>query len=423
MTGKIPLAPISRARQFPRWSQIREVVRFKKPTFGLTARRLENALTVEHLRRAARRTTPRSVFDYVDGAAEEEITAARNIAAYRRVTLRPEALHSVADPELGVDLFGKRIPIPLVFAPTGYTRMMHHHGEAAVARVAEHFGVPYSLSTVGTTSIEDVRGAAPGGDLWFQLYRTNDAATNELLVSRAEAAGYSTMLLTVDTSVAGKRLKDVVNGLTIPPALTARTILNMSMFPAWWYNKLTTPGIGFASLSGVEGNLSSEDVARTLFDPGLDFAALEWLRERWPGKLLVKGITTPESAREVVRRGADGVVVSNHGGRQLDRSAATLDVLPAVRAAVGPEATVLIDGGIRHGQDIVAARASGADAAMVGRAYLYGIMAGGQDGVVRAYEILADEYQRCMQLLGVRRTEDLGERHVALPRSAELHGN
>ena len=414
MTGRIPLAPVSTERQFPKWSQIREVVRFKRPTLGRTARRLENALTIEDLRRAARRTTPRSVFDYVDGAAEEEITAARNIAAYRRVTFRPEPLQSVADPDTGVEVFGKRIAMPLVFAPTGYTRMMHHHGEAAVARVAEHFGVPYALSTVGTTSIEDVRAVAPGGDLWFQLYCTNDQKINELLVSRAEEAGYSTLLLTVDTSVAGKRLKDVVNGLTIPPALTARTILNMSLFPAWWYHKLTTPGIGFASLAGVEGNLSSEDVARTMFDPGLDFTVLEWLRERWAGEILVKGITTAEAAREVVRRGADGVVVSNHGGRQLDRSAATLDVLPAVRAAVGEQATVIIDSGIRHGQDIAAARALGADAAMIGRAYLYGIMAGGQDGVVRAYEILAGEYQRCMQLLGVRRSVDLCPRHAAL---------
>lgn len=422
MTRKIPLAPLSRARQFPKWSQIREVVRFKKPTFDVTARRLENALTIDDLRGVAKRTTPRSVFDYVDGSAEEEITAARNVAAYRRVTLRPEPLRSVAAPTTGVEVFGERIAMPLVFAPTGYTRMMHHHGEAAVARVAEHFGVPYSLSTVGTTSIEDVRASSPSGDLWFQLYCTHDRKINELLVSRAEAAGYSTILLTVDTSVAGKRLKDVVNGLTIPPTLTARTILNMSMFPVWWYNKLTTPGIGFASLAGVEGNLSSEDVARTMFDPGLDFTALEWLRERWAGKILIKGITTAESAREVVRRGADGVVVSNHGGRQLDRSAATLDVLPAVRAAVGEQATVIIDSGIRHGQDIVAARALGADAAMIGRAYLYGIMAGGQDGVVRSYEILADEYQRCMQLLGVRRSVDLGERHVALPGADSAEG-
>ncbi len=380
---------------------------------GRTARRLEGALTVRDLRAAAKRTTPRAVFDYVDGAAEEEITAARNVAAYRRVTFHPDALRSVADPDMSVELFGRRIAMPLVFAPTGYTRMMHHHGEAAVAAVAAHVGVPYALSTVGSTSIEDLRAAAPRGDLWFQLFFTADPRLNESLLSRAEAAGYSTILLTVDTTVSGMRLRDVVNGLTIPPTLTARTLLNMSRFPVWWFNKLTTGGLTFASLTGVEGNPSPGEVASMMFDPGLDLTSLDWLRRHWRGNLVVKGVTTPESAREIMEHGADGVVVSNHGGRQLDRSAATLDVLPAIRAAVGQEATVLIDGGVLHGQDVLAARALGADAAMIGRAYLYGLMAGGRDGVLRVYDILAEEYQRSIQLLGVRRSEDLSERHVA----------
>ncbi len=416
MTEQIPLSPVSTARQLPRWSELREVVQFRRPRVGRTARRLAGSLTVGDLRRAAQRTTPRSVFDYVDGAAEEEITAARNVAAYRRVRFQPEALRSVADPDTSVEVLGRRLPMPLIFGPTGYTRMMHHHGEAAVARVAEHVGVPYALSTVGSTSIEDVRRAAPGGDLWFQVYYTTDEKINEALLSRAEAAGYSTLLLTVDTTVSGMRLRDVVNGLTIPPALTTKTVLNMSRFPAWWINKLTTPGIGFASLATVvEGNPSPGAVASMLFDPALDFTSLDWLRRRWAGRLLVKGVLTPGSAREVMERGADGVVVSNHGGRQLDRTAATLDVLPAIRAAVGSEATVLIDGGILHGQDIAAARALGADAVLIARAYLYGLMAGGQDGVARAHALLDDEYRRCMQLLGVRRSQDLAARHVDLP--------
>jgi L-lactate dehydrogenase (cytochrome) len=413
MVGKAPLEPVSTVRQVPRWSELREVVQFRRPRLGRTARRLEHALTVRDLRAAARRTTPRAVFDYVDGAAEEEITAARNVAAYRRVTFLPDALRSVADPDPSVELFGERIAMPLVFAPTGYTRMMHHHGEAAVASVAAHVGVPYALSTVGSTSIEDVRAAAPGGELWFQLYFTADPQVNEDLVSRAELAGYSTIMLTVDTTVSGMRLRDVVNGLTIPPTLTARTVLDMSRFPVWWFNKLTTGGLTFASLAGVPGNPTPGEVASMVFDPGLDLTSLDWLRRRWRGNLLVKGVTTPASAAEIMERGADGVVVSNHGGRQLDRSAASLDVLPAIRAAVGRQATVLVDGGVLHGQDVVAARALGADAVMIGRAYLYGLMAGGRDGVLRAYEILAEEYQRCMQLLGVRRSEDLSDRHVA----------
>ena len=418
--GSLP--PVRTPRQVPRWSEVREVVRFRRPRLGRTARRLENALSVWDLREAARRTTPRAVFDYVDGAAEEEITAARNLAAYRRVTFRPDALRSVAAPDPGVELLGRRIALPLVFAPTGYTRMMHHHGEAAVAAVAEHVGVPYALSTVGSTSIEDVRAAAPGGDLWFQLYFTADRSVNEDLLSRAGAAGYSTILLTVDTTVSGMRRRDVVNGLTIPPTLTARTVLNMSRFPGWWFNKLTTGGMTFASLAGVPGNPTPGEVASMVFDPGLDLTSLRWLRERWPGRLLVKGVTTPSSASEVMEHGADGVVVSNHGGRQLDRSAATLDVLPAVRDAVGTSATVLVDGGVMHGQDVLAARALGADAVMIGRAYLYGLMAGGRDGVLRTVRILAEEYQRSMQLLGVRCSADLSDRHVtAAPHAACDH--
>ncbi|WP_051572081.1 alpha-hydroxy acid oxidase [Cryptosporangium arvum] len=407
------LAPIATVRQIPSWSELREVVQFRRPRLGRTRRRLERSHSIRDLREAARRTTPRAVFDYVDGAAEEEITAARNVAAYRRITFRPDALRSVASPDSSIILLGQRIAMPLMFAPTGYTRMMHHHGEAAVASVAQHVGVPYALSTMGSTSIEDVRAAAPGGDLWFQLYLTANRRLNEELLARAEAAGYSTVLLTVDTTVSGMRLRDVLNGLTIPPTLTARTALNMSRFPTWWFNKLTTGGMTFASLDGIPGKPTPGEVANMLFDPGLNLESLTWLRRRWRGNLLVKGVTTPASAREILEHGADGVVVSNHGGRQLDRSAATLDVLPAIRAAVGLEATVLIDGGVLHGQDIVAARALGADAVMIGRAYLYGLMAGGQGGVLRAFEILAEGYQRSMQLLGVRRSEDLSDRHVA----------
>ena len=414
MKERTPLAPASTRRQLPRWTDLRDLAQFRKPTLRPSERRLTNALTIRDLRKAATRTTPRAIFDYVDGAAEEEITATRNIAAYRRVTFQPDALTSVADPDPSVDLFGRRIPMPLVFAPTGYTRMMHHHGESAVARVAEHVGIPYTLSTMGSTSIEDVRLASPRGDLWFQLYLTADDELNETLVAKAETAGYSTILLTVDTMVSGMRLRDVSNGLTVPPTLTAKTVLNMSRFPGWTFNKLTTPGVTFAALgSAVEGRPTPGQVANLMFDPSLDLGSLEWLRRRWKGQLLVKGVTTPDSARKIMGGGADGVIVSNHGGRQLDRSAATLDVLPAIRAAVGDHATVLIDGGIRHGQDIVAARALGADAAMIGRAYLYGLMAGGEDGVLRTYDILAAEYLRCMQLLGVRRSGDLCADHVA----------
>jgi L-lactate dehydrogenase (cytochrome) len=276
--------------------------------------------------------------------------------------------------------------------------------------VAQRNGLPYALSTVGTSSVEEVRDAAPQGDNWFQLYLTNREALNNELIDRALAAGFTTVVLTTDTAVAGRRLKDVRNGLTMPPSLTAKTFLDMSRFPYWWVNKLTTPPIEFASLRGFPG--TSADVAALLFDPGLEYDDLAWLRRKWPHKVLVKGLLNPADAKRVVAMGADGVVVSNHGGRQLDRTPATLHMLPAVRAAVGSEATVILDSGITHGQDIIAALALGADAVMAGRAYLYGLMAGGERGVERTVDILRTEYQRGLQLLGLDATSKISRRHV-----------
>jgi L-lactate dehydrogenase (cytochrome) len=284
-----------------------------------------------------------------------------------------------------------------------------------VARVAQHFGIPYGLSTVGTTTVEDVRAAAPEVDLWFQLYVTADPEINDDLIKRADNAGCSTLVLTCDTAVSGNRRKNDRNGLTIPPTLRPSTILDMGLHPSWWINKLTTEQITLASLADWSNKYSFNQIASTIFDPSIGLDSLDWVRERWPGRLLVKGILSVPSAQEAVDRGADGVILSNHGGRQLDRTPAPITVLPDVRKALGPEVPILIDSGIRNGQDIVAARALGADAALVGRAYLYGTMAGGQDGVIRAYEILASEYQRALQLLGVRRSCDLSDRHVTLP--------
>lgn len=402
----------SGTRQLPKPSEIRELVRFRPVQWRATSRRLSHSLTIDDLRKFARRTTPRAVFDYVDGAADGEITVDRNSGAFQRATCFPEPLHDVSHPDLSSELLGRRIAMPLVFAPTGYTAMMHHLGEGAVARVAAQADIPYSLSTVGTTSIEDVRQMSPSGELWFQLYVTNDRALNAELVARAAAAGYGALLLTVDTSVAGSRLRDNRNGLTIPPTLSAKTFLDMSMHPNWWFNKLTLPTIEFANLRGLRERTSSHGVASTLFDPGLNLKTLDWLRSAWPGKLLVKGVLTVDAAREVIAHGADGVIISNHGGRQLDRTPPTLDALAPIREALGADPTILLDGGVRNGQDILIARALGADAVMVGRAYLYGLMAGGEPGVQTAYEILRSQYQRALQLMGLSRTEDLTRRHV-----------
>lgn len=407
--GSSDVRPVT-GRQLPRVAELAPLLRFRAPRLDPVERRLEAALTIADLRLAARRTTPRSVFDYVDGAADAEVTARRNRDAFTAVSFVPDSLRSVADPDLSTVLLGKKIAMPLAFAPTGYTRMMHHAGEVAVARVAQRHGLPYSLSTVGTSTVEDIKQAAPEGENWFQLYLTTNEALNAELVDRALAAGFTAVILTVDTSVAGYRLKDVRNGLTIPPTLTPRTVLNMSRYPSWWLNKLTTPPVGFASLRDFPG--TSAEVANMLFQPALNFEHLSWLRQRWPHKILVKGIMTPADAEQVVALGADGIVVSNHGGRQLDRTPATLDVLPAVRRAVGPDTTVMLDSGVTHGQDIVAALALGADAVMIGRAYLYGLMAGGERGVERAVNILQSEYQRGLQLLGLNSTAKVRPEHV-----------
>ena len=375
-------------------------------------RRLRSAATIADLREISRRTTPRAVFDYVDGSADGEVTARENVQAFEAARFVPQILHPVADPDLSTEVLGRRIGLPLVLAPTGFTRMMHHEGEEAVARVAQRQHVPYALSTLGTTDIDDVLRAAPDGDNWFQLYMTNDRSLNRQLVERAERAGCTTLVLTTDCAVGGKRLRDIRGGLTIPPSLTMRTFLGMTRFPSWWANKLTTPAVEFASVRDYPG--TNMDVARLLFDPGLSFEDFQWLREAWPHKLLVKGILNPAAGRRVVDLGADGVVVSNHGGRQLDRTPATLDVVPAVRHAVGADATVLVDGGIMHGQDIVAAIAAGADAVMVGRAYLYGLMAAGERGVDRAVEILREEYQRALQLMGLDGTSKISADSVTL---------
>jgi L-lactate dehydrogenase (cytochrome) len=308
-------------RQLPRPSELSDLLRFRRPVLDPVQRRLSRALSIDDLRDVARTTTPRSVFDYVDGSADREVTARRNRQAFDDVVFIPDSLRSVAYPDSSTVVLGERVAMPLVFAPTGYTRMMHHHGEVAVARVARRHGVPYTLSTVGTSTVEDVRQAAPDGMNWFQLYLTNDEPLNRELVDRAAAADFSTLVLTVDTSVAGYRLKDVRNGLTIPATLTPSTFLNMARYPSWWLNKLTTPPVGFASLRDFPG--TSADVARLLFEPGLNFEHLSWLRDNWPGRILVKGILNPDDARQVMALGADGVVVSNHGGRQLDRTPAT----------------------------------------------------------------------------------------------------
>jgi len=379
-----------------------------------TARRLAGTASVDDLRSMARRRAPRAVFDYTDGGAGDELSLRRSRAAFASVEFQPRVLQDVSTIDTGTVLLGRPAALPLVFGPTGFTRMMHTEGEAAVARVAARTGIPYALSTMGTTSIERLAAAAPDCRRWFQLYLWRARGACRDFVARARAAGYDALVLTVDTPVAGSRRRDVRNGLTLPPSLSLRTVTEGALHPSWWFDLLTTEPLEFASLNRFDGTVA--ELAARMFDPAATVSDLAWLREAWPGPLLVKGIQMVEDARIVVDAGADAVVVSNHGGRQLDRAPTPLECLPAVVDAVGDRAEVYLDGGVMSGSDVVAAVALGARAALVGRAYLYGLMAGGERGVQRAADILGAEVRDTMALLGTTSVGDLSREQVRLRR-------
>ncbi|WP_088288056.1 alpha-hydroxy acid oxidase [Kineosporia sp. A_224] len=405
--GRVPVE-----RRLPRWAEVRPLLQLRPPSLDRTAARLAAAASVADVRMLAWRRTPRAVFDYTDGAAGTEAALRRSRSAFARVELRPRVLRDVSEVDLTTTVLGAPAAAPFAFGPTGFTRMMHHEGEPAVARVAEREGLVYALSTMGTTSVEALAEAAPSGRRWFQLYLWRDREASADFVRRAHASGYEALVLTVDTPVGGPRLRDVRNGLTIPPSLTLKTLADMAIHPAWWANLLTTQPLEFASFRSSGGSVS--DLASRIFDPTATVADVAWLRGAWPGKLVVKGVQCADDARAVVDAGADGVVVSNHGGRQLDRAPVPLEVLPEVVAAVGDRAEVYLDGGVLSGADVVAGIASGANAVLVGRAYLYGLMAGGERGVQRVHDILRAEVRHTMQLLGVTRVADLGPEHVRL---------
>ncbi len=410
--GAPAVVPAALRRRVPKYSDLAPLMQFKKPEFNRAAR-LRRASTIWELRDLARRRTPRAPFDYTDGAAEAEITLRRARQAFLDIEFRPGILRDVSSIDLSTDILGKTSSLPVGIAPTGFTRMMQSEGEYAGSQAAAAAGIPYTLSTMGTASIEDVAAAAPDGRNWFQLYLWTDRDRSLELIERAARAGNDTLMVTVDTAVAGARLRDVRNGMTIPPALTLKTVLDASYRPAWWFNFLTHEPLTFASLSRYSGTVA--ELINSMFDPTLTFEDLDWLRQTWKGKLVVKGIQTVEDARRAVDHGADGIVLSNHGGRQLDRAPIPFHLLPEVSAALkadNSDAAVILDTGIMSGADIIAALASGADFTLIGRAYLYGLMAGGRAGVDRALEILATDMRRTMALLGVSRISELSPDHV-----------
>jgi (S)-mandelate dehydrogenase len=372
---------------------------------------LTKAINIEDLRQLARRRLPRAIFDFFDGGAEDESTLRANRAAFEGVRLLPRVLVNVASVDTRVDLLGKTSTLPLAIAPTGGISAGRAGAELALARAAKAAGVPFTLATQSAFTIERVAEEV-GGRLWFQLYAVRQREFREKLVSRAKAAGYEALLVTVDLPVSGKRERDPRNGFRTPYHPNWRNSRDVLFKPAWLLEIVRHGLPGMANFEGYQFTTpKGTDIATAVgqeMDPSLDWEAIRRLRELWPGKLLLKGVERPDDAERAAGIGCDGIVVSNHGGRQLDGAAPTLEALPAVASAVGKKITVLMDGGVRRGVDILKARALGAQGVLTGRATLFGAMAGGEAGARRALEILASELERAMRLCGVRSMADIG---------------
>jgi L-lactate dehydrogenase (cytochrome) len=398
------------SRQVPKPAEILELMKFRRIEPSFKKRRLAAALTIEDLRRIAKRRTPAAAFDYTDGAAEGEISMARSVQAFEDVEFHPAILNDVSAVNTSTQVLGGGSALPFGVAPTGFTRLMQTEGEAAGAGAAGAAGIPFTLSTLGTASIEDVKAANPYGRNWFQLYVMRQREISYGLVERAARAGFDTLFFTVDTPVAGARLRDTRNGFSIPPQLGLRTVANAAVRPWWWWDFLTTPKLEFASLSETGGTVG--ELLDSAMDPTINFDDLAEIRKMWPGKFAVKGVQTLEDAKKLADLGVDAIVLSNHGGRQLDRAPVPFHLLPEVAREVGQDLEIILDTGIRNGADIVASMALGAKFTLIGRAYLYGLMAGGREGVDRAIEILADQVVRTMKLLQVATIEELSPSHV-----------
>ena len=407
---------VNMKRQIPNPKELFDLVGFKTPTLDFKKRRLQEAQTIWDLRAIAKRRTPAAAFDYTDGAADAEISMRRSRQAFRDLEFRPNILNDVSKVDMTRDIFGGPSALPFGIAPTGFTRLMQTEGERAGAAAAGKAGIPFSLSTLGTTSVEDVAKANPNGRNFFQLYVMKDRDISYGLVERAKNAGFDTLMFTVDAPVAGARLRDKRNGFSIPPQISAGTVLNAIPRPWWWWDFLTTEPLEFASLTSTGGTVG--ELLDNAMDPTISLDDLETIRDMWPGTLVVKGVQTLEDAKKVTDAGADGLILSNHGGRQLDRAPVPFELLPSVAKEVGHHLDVAMDTGIMHGADIVAAIAHGAQFTFIGRAYLYGLMAGGEEGVTRAIEILREQIHRTMQLIQVPSLDELTPEHVISLRKA-----
>ena len=395
-------------RQLPRWKNIKPLLGWSLPKFPLQDRKLKNVVNLAEMRNLAKKRVPKAVFDYVDGGANDELAYARSQEIYSRVEFKARVLRDVSKIDLTCDVIGQKSALPIIFAPTGYTRMMHYQGEVMIAKICEENNLIYNLSTMGTTSSEEIGNQVPGVRRWFQLYLWRDRDQSLKFIEEAKKAGFEGLMLTVDTAVGGIKWRDMRNGLTVPPKIGFKTFFDMALKPKWWFNLLTTAPLEFATFRNFNKPLS--EIAATVFDPAVTFEDVKWLRSVWQGKLVIKGIQSVADAAELKKIGVDAIVLSNHGGRQLDRSVVPLELLPKVRSEIGVKGSgpqIYIDGAIMSGADVLAAIALGADAVLIGKAYLYGAMAAGKSGVEKVVEMFRFEMETALKLMGAKNLSEL----------------
>lgn len=390
---------------------LRSVLRFRRFELSATKRRLQRAASIEDLRRMARRRVPGGVFDYIDGGAEDEVALDRNTRGFREIEFVPRVLRDMGNVDTTGTILGKQVPFPLILAPTGFTRIAHPPGELAVARAAARAGLPFSLSTMGTRSVSEV-AAVSDGSKWFQVYVWRDRGLLKDMIMGAKAAGFEVLCITVDAAMLGRRERDVRRGFTLPPKMGADILLEAVIRPAWSLRFAFSEPISFANVAGqsnIDGS-SAVDLAafmNTQFDPTLSWEDVEWMRTLWDGPVLIKGVQSVADAVIARDRGLDGVVLSNHGGRQLDSAPSIIELVQPVAQAVGGDLDIVCDGGVRRGGDIVKALALGATSCMIGRPYLYGLAAAGEEGVDWVIEHLRSGMQRDMALCGAASVAEL----------------
>ncbi len=370
------------------------------------------AANLRDLRAIARKRLPRGVFDYVDGAAEDEVTYARNEQDFHRWEFRPSVLRDVSRIDTSSTLLGRPIPFPLVLAPTGFTRIVDPPGELSVASAAAARNIPYALSTLGTRSIEEVAEAGAGGRNWFQVYVWKDRSLVENMIQRAEAAGYEALCITVDLAVPGRRERDVRNGMTLPPKIGPDMLIEGLRKPAWTWRFLKADPITFANVVGLheaDGSTAVElaDLVNHQFDPTLSWDDIGWFRSLWKGPIIIKGIQSVADARRAAEQGVEAICVSNHGGRQLEGAPSSIDLIEPIAHEVGDRVEIICDGGVRRGADILKALALGARSVMVGRPYLYGLGSGGRQGVDWVLDFFEEGMRRSMALTGVRSVQEV----------------